>query len=339
MPSFLICDAEWDALVDEPHQLLKVYCAIRMHMDYRTGFSGEVRRLSEQMLIEVLSIPASPGRPAHKATRKEIRYAIDALVRRGLLEPMGSIGPFVFHLPKAERDKSVSERWGQRFVTGGARPRALGGANDFDPEGADLLACSEIDGSGRALGGAGGSTEVGPEVGPTSGLPPKELPTSLPRASHDPPDRFPMHDAWTPSPRGWPATLVRIGMQGFQLRDDDLLEFRSYWINRHDKYQSQGQWEHQLAKDLKRKHRYDQNRSSHGNHRAENPQGPSERRRPGQRSLSAVEQVDLAIDEQRASLAKACGATGAAFAGEPLEDHGADLRPPLDGEFWPSPEA
>nr|EKX0492007.1 hypothetical protein [Pseudomonas aeruginosa]EKX0492040.1 hypothetical protein [Pseudomonas aeruginosa] len=53
MPSFQINDEEWDALFDEPHQLLKVYCAIRMFMDYRTGIAGETRRLSEQMLIEV----------------------------------------------------------------------------------------------------------------------------------------------------------------------------------------------------------------------------------------------------------------------------------------------
>lgn len=50
MPSFQINDEEWDALFDEPHQLLKVYCAIRMFMDYRTGIAGETRRLSEQML-------------------------------------------------------------------------------------------------------------------------------------------------------------------------------------------------------------------------------------------------------------------------------------------------
>lgn len=337
MPSFLICDAEWDALVDEPHQLLKVYCAIRMHMDYRTGISGEVRRLSEQMLVEVLSIPASPGRPAHKATRKEIRYAIDALVRRQLLEPMGSIGPFVFHLPKAERDNSVSGRWGQRFVTGGAIPGALGGANDIQPEGADLLPFRQNDGVGGALGWAGGLTEVGPEVGPTSGLPTQELPTPLPRASPDPPDRFPMHDGWAPSPKGWPATLMRNGMQGYRLKDDDLLEFRSYWVNRPDKYQSQGQWEHQLAMTVKSNQVRETGRSSYGHQTA--PGTPEARGRNGQRSLSAVEQVERAIDEQRASLAKACGAPGAPAAGEALADDGADLRAPLDVEFWREADA
>ncbi|MNZ96260.1 hypothetical protein D3C78_1154460 [compost metagenome] len=146
-----------------------------------------------------------------------------------------------------------------------------------------------------------------------------------------------MHDAWVPSGRGWPATLMRNGMKDYRLKDDDLLEFRSYWINRPEKYQSQGQWEHELAQKILRNQRFDQDRSSHG--QATAPGSPQARGRNGQRSLSACELVDLAIDEQRASLAKACGASGSSAAGEPLEDDGADLRAPLDGEFWRSTEA
>ncbi|MDI4212269.1 DnaT-like ssDNA-binding domain-containing protein, partial [Pseudomonas aeruginosa] len=50
-----------------------------------------------------------------------------------------------------------------------------------------------------------------------------------------------MHEGWVPSAKGWAATLVRNGIGTYQLRDDELLEFRSYWINRPEKYQSQGQ--------------------------------------------------------------------------------------------------
>lgn len=125
------------ALYDEPHHLFKVYCAIRMHMDYGTGIAGVERRLSEQMLRELLSIPASPGRPAHTATRKEVRYALDSLARLGLVDPVPTIGPFVFSLPQASRDLSVPERWGRISVRGGARPGAAGGANPETPEAAN----------------------------------------------------------------------------------------------------------------------------------------------------------------------------------------------------------
>ncbi|MDI9775997.1 DnaT-like ssDNA-binding domain-containing protein, partial [Pseudomonas aeruginosa] len=74
-----------------------------------------------------------------------------------------------------------------------------------------------------------------------------------------------MNEAWVPSAKGWAATLVRNGIGSYQLRDDELLEFRSYWINRPEKFQSQGQWEHELAQKIRRNQRFDQNRSSYGN--------------------------------------------------------------------------
>ncbi|MBD9629769.1 hypothetical protein IB273_06325 [Pseudomonas sp. PDM19] len=329
MPTFQICDAEWDALFDEPHQLLKVYCAIRMFMDYGTGIAGEERRLSEQMLIEVLSIPASPGRPAHKATRKEARYTVDALVRRGLLEPMPSIGPFVFHLPKASRDQSVSGRWGQRLAVGGAIPGALGGAGEFQPEPAQIKAFDGLDGAGGAGGRDRGCPEVGPEVGPTSGLPTTELPTPLPRASHDPPKRFPMHDAWVPSPNGWPATLMRNGMHGYRLKDDDLLEFRSYWINREDKHQSQGQWEHQLAMTVKNNQVRASGRSSHGNPSGSQEPSEGEAGIPAaSRRLSRRQGPLSAVDRVKAGIAARQAQEQAA--GRVLGEDDRDVRPPVD---------
>ncbi|HCR1594692.1 TPA: hypothetical protein ONA62_004774 [Pseudomonas aeruginosa] len=336
MPSFQINDEEWDALFDEPHQLLKVYCAIRMFMDYRTGIAGETRRLSEQMLIEVLSIPASPGRPAHKATRKEARYTIDALVRRGMVEPMPSIGPFVFHLPKASRDQFASERWGQRFDQGGARPGARGGAKDLEPEAPELLGYSEEAGAGRARGRAGGYPEVGPEVGPTSGLPPIPPPSRNAREAEpvSGADRFPMHEAWVPSAKGWAATLVRNGIGTYQLRDDELLEFRSYWINRPEKYQSQGQWEHELAQKIRRNQRFDQNRSSHGN-QAGNAEGQAGHR-AAKRGFSHRQGPRSAVDRVNAIVAANEAARQAA--GTALGEDDRDVRAPLDVEFWRQPE-
>ncbi|UXY55369.1 DnaT-like ssDNA-binding domain-containing protein [Pseudomonas tohonis] len=256
MPAFQINDDEWNALFDEPHHLLKVYCAIRRAMDFATGIAGVERRLSEQMLRELLSIPASPGRPAHTATRKEVRYALDSLARLGLLAPLPSVGPLVFQLPHAAQDKSASERWGLISGAGGARPGALAGAKPETPKAPERVGYSESEEQGGAVGGNGGLTEVGPEVGPTSGVLP--TPPVLPREPIGIADRFAMHDHWIPSPKGWKATLVRNGMQAVALTDDVLLEFRSYWINCPDKHQSQGQWEHALAQELKRKTRYAQ---------------------------------------------------------------------------------
>ncbi|WP_165667933.1 DnaT-like ssDNA-binding domain-containing protein [Metapseudomonas otitidis] len=278
MPSFQINDAEWGALYDEPHHLFKVYCAIRMHMDYGTGIAGVERRLSEQMLRELLSIPASPGRPAHTATRKEVRYALDSLARLGLVDPVPTIGPFVFSLPQASRDTSVPERWGRISVRGGAIPGAAGGANHETPEASNPEGCSDGWVAGGAIGGAGGLSEVGPEVGPTSGLPPY-LPPSSSNAREDleqaaSRQRFAMHDGWEPTPRGWGATCVRNGIPPTALDAGVLLEFRSYWIQRPDKFQSQGQWEHELAQRVKRTIRHNESRTG-GNHaqRHANPAG------------------------------------------------------------------
>nr|WP_238698252.1 DnaT-like ssDNA-binding domain-containing protein [Pseudomonas aeruginosa] len=407
MPSFQINDEEWDALFDEPHQLLKVYCAIRMFMDYRTGIAGETRRLSEQMLIEVLSIPASPGRPAHKATRKEARYTIDALVRRGMVEPMPSIGPFVFYLPKASRDQSVSERWGQRFDQGGARGRATeecaettnGGAYGFEmatggarggvvfseevgpfdsagevgPEvgpsfftgntATTQLPANDIGEVGPEVGPSENSDEVGPEVGPrfeglelgnsrppehwayevgpevgpTSVLPPIPPPSRNAREAEpvSGADRFPMHEGWVPSAKGWAATLVRNGIGTYQLRDDELLEFRSYWINRPEKYQSQGQWEHELAQKIRRNQRFDQNRSSHGN-QAGNAEGQAGHR-AAKRGFSHRQGPRSAVDRVNAIVAANEAARQAA--GTALGEDDRDVRAPLDVEFWRQPES
>lgn len=318
MPGFLINDAEWNALFDEPHHLLKVYCGIRRCMDFKTGIAGLERRLSEQMLRELLSTPASPGRPAHKASRKECRYAIDYLIRIGMLIACPEISPFVFRLPLASSDKSVSGRWGQRLAPGGA----IGGALEEMPEAPDLQAFSGVD----EEAGAAGFPEVGPEVGPTSGLPPNP-PTSSSRVRAETDLRFPMHDDWTPSPRGWKATITRNGISPGDLTDERLMEFRSYWVNRPDKHQSQGQWEHELAQTIKRATRYEQaGRSTSHGPRTEQPEHSQAHRGPNQRgSLSAVDRVKADIARREAARQ----AAGAPMA----EDDGA-LRPPLDVEFW-----
>lgn len=329
MPAFQINDDEWGALFDAPHHLLKVYASIRMHMDYQTGITGLSRRISEQMLREVLSNPASPGRPAHQATRKEVRYSLETLTKLGLLDPMPSLGPFVFALPQASYDQSVSERWGQRLAPGGAR----GGAKEILQEHSNDAASSEIDGEGGALG----FPQVGPEVGPTSGLPPNLPTSSSSRTSAD--DRFAMHDGWEPSARGWKATAMRNGLGNTTVHPDQLLEFRSYWINRPDKFQSQGQWEHELAQKIIRGNRHAQSNPGR-TAQAETAQNGAARGQPGRgRKLSAPDEVRAAIERGRLERATACGAAAHGAAGTTLDHDGGDLRPPLDGEFWRDSEA
>ena len=102
MPSFQINDAEWSALADEPADVFKLYCAIRRFMDYRTGVSGQKRRLSEQMFREELYIAPTRGRhESGSPTRQKVRSLVDRLITLGAITP---VGPLVYQLPNADWD-------------------------------------------------------------------------------------------------------------------------------------------------------------------------------------------------------------------------------------------
>ncbi|WP_244517207.1 DnaT-like ssDNA-binding domain-containing protein [Pseudomonas linyingensis] len=134
-----------------------------------------------------------------------------------------------------------------------------------------------------------------------------------------------MRDGWVPSAKGWKATTTRNGLSPEALTDEALMEFRSYWVNRPEKNQSQGQWEHELAQALKRSIRRTQsNRERHHEQPAE-PSAAGNQRPRRQGSLSAVDRV-------RAANAAAEAARQAA--GAALAEDGGDVRSPLDGEFW-----
>ncbi len=101
MPAFQINDEEWSALVDEPGDIFLAYCAIRRVMDYRTGVAGRTRRLSEQMLSEVLYVTPCRGRhESGSPTRQRVRSVVARLVTLGALM---QVGPMVFELPLATR--------------------------------------------------------------------------------------------------------------------------------------------------------------------------------------------------------------------------------------------
>ncbi|MFW4899772.1 DnaT-like ssDNA-binding domain-containing protein, partial [Pseudomonas aeruginosa] len=250
MPSFQINDEEREALRGLPMLAREIYVfALRPFMDFATGIVGERRGISWKSIAEELYVEPHQGIKGGEPSEKELRRALVWLQKVGLVGPNLAERRLIFELPKASRDQSVRKKVGTKWAD-------EAGSYVDGPEPSNYAAFPEKE--GRYVGG-GESEKVG--TPPVSDIPP----TTPPREAPQPGQRFPMHDAWLPSARGWPATLTRNGMKNYQLRDEDLLEFRSYWINRPEKYQSQGQWEHELAQNLLRNQRFDQNRSSYGN--------------------------------------------------------------------------
>ncbi|WP_057384031.1 DnaT-like ssDNA-binding domain-containing protein, partial [Pseudomonas aeruginosa] len=243
MPSFQINDEEREALRGLPVLAREIYVfALRPFIDFATGIVGERRGISWKSIAEELYVEPHQGIKGGEPSEKELRRALVWLQKVGLVGPNLAERRLIFELPKASRDQSVRKKVGTKWAdevgsyAGGSEP-------------SNYAAFMEEE--GRYLGG-GESEKVG--TPPVSDIPP----TTPPREAPQPGQRFPMHDAWLPSARGWPATLTRNGMKNYQLRDEDLLEFRSYWINRPEKYQSQGQWEHELAQKIRRNQRFDQ---------------------------------------------------------------------------------
>lgn len=319
MPSFQINDEEREALRGLPMLAREIYVfALRPFMDFATGIVGERRGISWKSIAEELYVEPHQGIKGGEPSEKELRRALVWLQKVGLVGPNLAERRLIFELPKASRDQSVRKKVGTKWAdevgsyAGGSEP-------------SNYAAFMEEE--GRYLGG-GESEKVG--TPPVSDIPP----TTPPREVPQPGQRFPMHDTWLPSARGWPATLTRNGMKNYQLRDEDLLEFRSYWINRPEKYQSQGQWEHELAQKIRRNQRFDQNRSSHGN-QAGNAEGQAGHR-AAKRGFSHRQGPRSAVDRVNAIVAANEAARQAA--GTALGEDDRDVRAPLDVEFWRQPE-
>ncbi|HEJ5602501.1 TPA: hypothetical protein SL746_001879 [Pseudomonas aeruginosa] len=319
MPSFQINDEEREALRGLPMLAREIYVfALRPFMDFATGIVGERRGISWKSIAEELYVEPHQGIKGGEPSEKELRRALVWLQKVGLVGPNLAERRLIFELPKASRDQSVRKKVGTKWAD-------EAGSYVEGSEPSNYAAFPEKE--GRYVGG-GESEKVG--TPPVSDIPP----TTPPREAPQPGQRFPMHDAWLPSGRGWPATLTRNGMKNYQLRDEDLLEFRSYWINRPEKYQSQGQWEHELAQNLLRNQRFDQNRSSYGN-QAGNAEGQAGHR-AAKRGFSHRQGPRSAVDRVNAIVAANEAARQAA--GTALGEDDRDVRAPLDVEFWRQPE-
>jgi hypothetical protein len=109
-------DFEDDALMGLPMMARVLYLqGLRRHMDYATGIVGIKRGISYQSLSEVLFIEPSRGRQNHGSpTQKSIRFAIDLLVRAGLVESRSADRRLIYHLPLADADQSAPGNRGRR---------------------------------------------------------------------------------------------------------------------------------------------------------------------------------------------------------------------------------
>ncbi|WP_220815669.1 DnaT-like ssDNA-binding domain-containing protein [Pseudomonas paralcaligenes] len=259
MAAFQINDAEWSALVEEPGDIFLAYCAIRRLMDYSTGVAGQARRISEQMLREVLYVAPCRGRhESGSPTRQRTRSVVERLITLGALE---QIGPMVYRLPLATRDGAP-----KRSATNEQPHQKPNQQPELDSLKARNDAAPSVEDAGSATASA--SLENGiSNLPPVSGLP---TPPPAPIGG-----RFPMRDDWEPTQRGWKATCSRNAVTQ-PLTEEDLREFRSYWINRPEKYQSQGQWEHELAQRLITKVRYAESNRQRSQGRRDSGQGSLE---------------------------------------------------------------
>lgn len=113
MKGYYVTEQEDDALYGVSPLAFRIYHLLRSVMDLRTGIVGKVRRISYKMLSESCEThtPRGQGVQITSPTVKEIRVAMDALLRAGMLirEPE----PFVFLLPLASTAKVQAFQTGQ----------------------------------------------------------------------------------------------------------------------------------------------------------------------------------------------------------------------------------
>ena len=129
---FRINDAEYQLLKDShvSHQARLVYLlGVRPFMDFKTGITGKVRRISYQGLHEVLEFIPEPGSQREKVdlSVKALRCLIDELERAGLVKRLpNDARALVLECLVADREDAAKNRKGR----GGADLKASNG-KDF----------------------------------------------------------------------------------------------------------------------------------------------------------------------------------------------------------------
>ena len=319
MPSFQINDAEWSALADEPADVFKLYCAIRRFMDYRTGVSGQKRRLSEQMFREELYIAPTRGRhESGSPTRQKVRSLVDRLITLGAITP---VGPLVYQLPNADWDSP-------------SKTSATDEQPDQQPDQQPEETPENPNESGTFVESEQGSTTGSESSEPLiSNLPPISVnPIKLlERGSY-----FPMPlDGWAPDPKTFKAICFKNKIPVSAATTELLDAFCSYWYVRPEKEQSQAQWEYQLVAYLNSQIQYAKASGSTANGHAR-PENPAKNHQgPGASSGQCnARQGPLSVpDRVRAAIAERDGEDAATAAQQALDQDERDVRPPLDVEF------
>jgi hypothetical protein len=155
-PALVFSHAEVEALHDVGPLGLSVYFWLRGCMDYRTGVVGQSSRISRQMLIDYCerAVPRGAGFQLEKPSLKDLRMAIDALVRHGLLVRKGG-DLLVFLMPLAVTASARSKQ------TGPSAGRGAGRVPGLEP---GRVACSSESNDCNGLGG-GVEGEPGLEPG------------------------------------------------------------------------------------------------------------------------------------------------------------------------------
>ncbi len=255
MTVFQINDDERDALRGLPSISREMYVfGIRPFMDYATGIVGIKRGISWKSIAEELYVEPHQGIDSGEPTEKQLRRALVWLQKVGLLSQNKAERRLVFELLKASRDQSVRNKVGSKWADEAGRQAA-----PLKPT--ESVAYSEEE--GRQV--AGGQTHK-------VGTPPVSGKTNTQHNACvreiDTRTRFAMTDGWEPSPVTFQAVLHRNGMSNQPLNPDHLLEFRSYWIAQPDKHNTQAQWEHKFAQQLKRNHQIQSERPGHETGRA-----------------------------------------------------------------------
>lgn len=105
-------ELEEDALADLPIEAQILYLrVIRKHMDFRSGITGEKRRISYAQMQEVLAYKPNPhsGEKPVEYSRDQIKRLVQKLVKAGLIERLHNtergVAPMVFRLPLACTDE------------------------------------------------------------------------------------------------------------------------------------------------------------------------------------------------------------------------------------------
>lgn len=278
----------------EPAELLKLYIALKRRMDFATGIAGRKTKLHEIVLREGFNVDPIPGRAKPPSiSREKYRSAVRRLEKVGLLV---TLGPLVFEFPHARRDGP--SKTAATELQPDSQPQQQPGSNQSQPSSSGAFERSEPEPQPELEPTPPASCNLLPESGitPTTLFAREALGTPQSR------QRFAMHDDWQPTPAGWKATTLRNGLSATPLDPDVLREFRSYWFNRPDKHQTQGQWEHDLAQAHLRSIRHGQSAATGtGPFQTKgNPQRPPRSRAGGQGFVSAIDRVLEGIAERDA---------------------------------------